>query len=73
MFLGTALKKQIFLVFLLVIFYLLSEEVLSSYVPNCTVERLRAAVGVLVGHCCPALLNCIDVDVHPVVLLGKIK
>jgi len=28
----------------------------------------RAAVSVLVG---PALLNCIDADVHTVVLLGK--
>ena len=34
--------------------------------------RVRAAVGVLVGPCCPALLNCIDADVHTVVLLlGK--
>jgi len=31
----------------------------------------RAAVSFLVGPCCPALLNCIDVDVHTVVLLGK--
>ena len=31
----------------------------------------RAAVTVLVGHCCPALLNCIIVDVHTVVLLGE--
>ena len=31
----------------------------------------RAAVSVLVGLCCPALLNCIDVDVHTVVLFGK--
>jgi len=31
----------------------------------------RAAVSVLVGPCCPALPNCIDVDVHTAVLLGK--
>ena len=35
------------------------------------IKRFRAAVSVLVGPCCPALLNCIDVDVHTVVLLGK--
>ena len=29
------------------------------------VTRFRAAVSVLVGPCCPALLNCIDVDEHP--------
>jgi len=34
-------------------------------------KRYRAAVCVLVGPCCPALLNCIDVDVHTVVLSGK--
>jgi len=32
-----------------------------------------AAVSVLVGPRCPALLNCIDVGVHTVVLLGKIN
>ena len=31
---------------------------------NCFNERFRAAVSVLVGPCCPALLNCIDVGVH---------
>jgi len=31
----------------------------------------RAAVSVLVGICCPSLLNCIDVDVYMVVLSGK--
>ena len=42
-----------------------------EYVPsNCFITRLRAAVSVLVGPCCPALLNCIDVDVHTVVLFG---
>jgi len=35
------------------------------------VQRFRAAVSVLVGPCCPALLNCMDVDVHSVVLLRK--
>jgi len=34
-------------------------------------EQLRAAVSVLVGPCCPALLNCTDVDVQTVVLLDK--
>jgi len=38
---------------------------------NCFTERFRAAVSVLVGPCCPALLNCIDVDVHTVALLGN--
>ena len=43
-----------------------------GYVPsNCFVTRFRAAVSVVVGPCCPALLNCIDVDVHTVVLLSK--
>ena len=32
---------------------------------------LRAAVSVLVGPCCPALLSSIDVDVYTVVLLGQ--
>ena len=31
----------------------------------------RAAVSVIVGPCCPALLNCIDADVHTVVSFGK--
>ena len=31
----------------------------------------RAAVSVLVGPCCPALLNCIDVDVHTVMWANK--
>ena len=31
----------------------------------------RPAVSVLVGPCCPALLQGIDVDVHTVLLLGK--
>ena len=38
---------------------------------NCFSKCFRAAVSVLVGPCCPALLNCIDVNVHTVVLLGK--
>jgi len=45
-----------------------------EYVPsNCFITRFRAAVSVLVGPCCPTLLNCVDVDVHTgtVVLLGK--
>ena len=44
------------------------------YVPiNCFIEHLRAAVNVLFGPCYPAVLKCIDVDVHTVVLLGKIN
>jgi len=35
------------------------------------ITRFRAAVSVLVGPCCPALLNCIDADVYTVVSLGK--
>ena len=43
-----------------------------EYVPsNCFIKRFRAAVSVHVGRCYPALLNCIDVDVHTVVLFGK--
>ena len=45
-----------------------------EYIPNnCFIRRTRfsAAVSVLVGPCCPALLNCIYVDVHTVVLFGK--
>ena len=35
------------------------------------IERFRAAVSVLIGLCCPALLNRIHANVHSVVLLGK--
>jgi len=43
-----------------------------EYVPNnCFITRFRAAVSVVVGRCCPALLNCIDVDAYTVVLLGE--
>ena len=35
------------------------------------IERLRAAVSVLIGPCSPALLNRIRANVHTVVLLGK--
>jgi len=43
-----------------------------EYVPNnCFIKHARAAISVLVGPCCSALLNCIDADVHNVVLLGK--
>jgi len=43
-----------------------------EYVPsNCFIQYFRAAVSVVVGPCCPALLNCIDVNVHTVVLVGK--
>jgi len=69
MFLGIALKRLIFFVFLCVLQY---STCVIEYVPsNCFTERFRAAVSVLVGPCCPAFLNSIDVDVHTVVLLGK--
>ena len=43
-----------------------------EYVPVTVLLNVsRAAVSVLVGPCCPALLNCIDVDVHTIALLGK--
>ena len=43
-----------------------------EYVPSiCFITRFGAAVSVLFGPGCPALLNCIDVNVHTVVLLGK--
>jgi len=35
------------------------------------IERFRAAVSVLIGPCCPALLNRIHANVYTVVLLGK--
>jgi len=45
---------------------------LIEYVPiNCFIKRFRAAVIVLYRPCCPAVLNCIDVDVCTVVLLGR--
>jgi len=34
-------------------------------------ERFRATVSVLIGPCCPALLNRIHANVYTVVLLGK--
>ena len=69
MFSGTALKRLISPVLSFVIFYLCDRICrLSS---NCFITRFRAAVSVLVGPCCPALVNCIDVNVHTVVLLGK--
>jgi len=37
------------------------------------IERFRAAVSVLIGPCCPALLNRIYANVYTVVLLGKIN
>ena len=48
--------------------FYLCDRILPS---NCFIKRFRAAVSVLVGPCCPAHLNCIDVDVHTVVLVGK--
>jgi len=41
---------------------------LSNY--RISYAELILCINVLVGSCCPALLNCIDVDVHTVVLLG---
>ena len=46
-------------------------EHIENVISNCFSKCFRAAVSVLVGPCCPALLNCIDVNVHTVVLLGK--
>jgi len=43
-------------------------ECISS---KCFIKRSSAAVSVLVGPCCPALLNCNDAYVPTVVLLGK--
>ena len=40
-------------------------EYVSSY---CFITRFKAAVSVFVRPCCPAFLNCIDVDMHTVVL-----
>ena len=37
------------------------------------IERFRAAVSVLIGPCCPALLNRTHANVYTVVLLGKIN
>ena len=45
--------------------FALPSSLLHSYTSS------RAAVSVIVEPCCPAVLNCIDVDVHTVVLLGK--
>jgi len=51
-------KRLIFLVSLFVCNTLLTCVV--EYVPsNCFIERFRAAVSVLVGPCCPALLNIV--------------
>jgi len=41
-----------------------------AYPVTVLLNVFRAAVSVLVGPCCPALLICIDVNVHTVVLLG---
>jgi len=65
--LGIALKRFALLVFLFVIFSCVVERVPS----NCFIQRFTAAASVLVGPCCPALLGCIDVDTHTVVLLGR--
>jgi len=35
------------------------------------IERFRATVSVLIGPCCPALLNRTHANVYTVVLLGK--
>ena len=51
------------------VLYYLCGRICTQY---CFAKHLRAAVSVLVGPCCPALLSCIGVDVHNiVVLLGK--
>jgi len=69
MFLGIALKKLFFSSYFIHLQYF---TCVIEYVPsNCFIKRFRAAVSVLIGPCCPALLNCIDADVHIVVLLDK--
>ena len=69
MFLGIALKKLFFSSYFIHLQYF---TCVIEYVPsNCFIKRFRAAVSVLIGPCCPALLKCIDADVHIVVLLGK--
>ena len=65
MFLGIALKRLFFSSFFVCYMLHFTCAVPSNYF----IERFRAAVSVLVGPCCPALLNCIDVDAHTVVLL----
>jgi len=66
-----ALKRLIFLVFLFVLQYF--AYVVEYISCNCFIKHFKAAVNVLFGPCCPALLTCIDVDVHTrtVVLLSK--
>ena len=66
-----SIKRLIYLVFSFVIFHLCDRicRILSKF--NCFITRFRAAVSVLVGPCCPALLHCIDANVHTVVLLRK--
>ena len=71
MFQETALKRLIYLVFSFVIFYLCDRICRIPSKFNCFITRFRAAVSVLVGPCCPALLHCIDANVHTVVLLRK--
>ena len=70
MFLGIALKRLISLVFLVCNIFIFVIE----YAPvTVFIERFRAAVSVLIGPCCPALLNRIYANVYTVVLLGKIN
>ena len=42
-----------------------------SVAPPTKNGRIKFSADVHVGLCCPGLLNCIDVDVHTVVLLGR--
>jgi len=58
---------MIHLIYSYVYFTCVTENVPS----NCFITRFTAAVSVLVGPCCPALLNCMDADVHTVVLFSK--
>jgi len=60
--------------FLAVIVFLVCNNFICVivYAPSdCFIERFRATVSVLIGPCCPALLNRIHANVHTVVLLGK--
>ena len=73
---GSALWGYCFVLRLELLFVMVMIRIIVEYVPsNCFVQRLRSAVSVLVGPCCPALLNCIDVDVHSAYccIIGQIK
>jgi len=68
--LGIALKRLISLVFSFVIFYLCDRKYVHS---NCSITRFRAAVSVLVGPCCPALLKLYRCRCAYCCIIGQIK